>query len=566
MRIVKRGTAQTVADLRAQRPGIDNTDRPYAFDLKNSIEIIHKAIADGEHITIIGDYDADGICASAILFTALSQLGVNPDVRLPLRFSEGYGMNTAMVDEIESGLVITVDNGIAAHEAISAAKAKGLTVLVTDHHEPVIDGDKIILPEADCVINPHIERLSGQGGYDFHSYCGAGIALKLAERLLEGKPAQIIEKLYPFAMIATVADVMPLVEDNRNIYIRGAKNVQLGNMTTGLAQLFAMNKVNTQDIPLGFAAHQVITADQIGFRIGPCINAASRMSDDGAMLAYQCLISDGSNREAREIAEQLVKINDKRKTVTTSERAEIERQIKAQKVQCPIVVHIPDSAPGIIGLHAGWITEKWGVPSIVFNGHGDECKGSARSVEGVHIKNLLDECSDLLVKYGGHAGAAGLTIREEDIPAFREKFTEVCIAHGIEPVIHTDVECDLVISERDVPGTLTELRKMEPFGEGNPQPVICVDDFRPRDVKIMAGKHAKWIGGNLEAIKWGAVEEGMPELEPGTPVAVVGTLGYNIFRGNASAQMIVDYIGDGRTPDRIIEENAFEDPWASARG
>ena len=565
-RIIKRGTAQTVADLRAQRPGIDNTDHPYAFDLKNSVEIIQKAIADGEHITIIGDYDADGICASAIMATALKQLGVNPDVRLPLRFTEGYGMNPVMVDEIESGLVITVDNGIAAHEAISAAKAKGLTVLVTDHHEPVIDGDKIILPEADCVINPHVERLSGQGGYDFHGYCGAGIALKLAERLLEGKPAQIIDRLYPFAMIATVADVMPLVEDNRNIYKRGAKNVQLGNMTTGLAQLFAMNKVNTQDIPAGFAPHQVITADQIGFRIGPCINAASRMSDDGAMLAYRCLTSDGSNREARGIAEQLVNINDKRKTITASERAEIERQIDALKVKCPIVIYLPDSAPGIIGLHAGWIAENYGVPAIVICGHGDKCKGSARSVEGAHMKNLADECAELLEEHGGHEGAAGLTIREENIPAFREKFTEVCIVHGVHPVIHTDIECDLVISEKDVAKTLQELKAMEPFGEGNPQPVICVKDFRPRDVKTMAGKHGKWIGEGIEVIKWGAVEEGMPEIDPDTPVAVVGTLGYNFFRGNASHQMIADYIGDGRTPDHVIEENAFEDPWADPRG
>ena len=220
LRIIKRGSAHTVEELRALRQGIDNTDHPYAFDLKNAVEIILQAIANGEKITIVGDYDVDGICAVAILVTALRENGVEPDVIFPLRFSEGFGVNLAMIDRIQSGLVITVDNGIAAIEAMAAAKEKGLKRIVTDHHEPVVVDNKIILPDADCIINPHIERLTGRGGYDFHHYCGSGVSLKLGEALLEGKPAKTIGRLYTFAMIATVADVVPLVEDNRNIYIR----------------------------------------------------------------------------------------------------------------------------------------------------------------------------------------------------------------------------------------------------------------------------------------------------------------------------------------------------------
>lgn len=553
-KLMKRGTATSIADF--YRPGITDTDRPYEFNCKNAPEIITNAIQSKQNITIIGDYDCDGVCATAILATALRELGAEPTLRLPLRFTEGYGMKASMVDEIESGLIITVDNGIAAHDAIRAARDKGLDIIITDHHLPTIKNGEIVLPDADCIINPHLEEAKQEGGYTFYDYCGAGVALKIAEKLL-GKDHAILDRLYAFAAIATVADVMPLVEDNRNIYIRGAKAISNGNITKGLQQLFELNKINYRDIPDGIAPHFILSGDIMGYKIGPCINAASRMADDGASRALDCILSDDSSMTAIQRAADLIDINEDRKELTNSESSLINEYIKTHGVECPVIIHLPDSGPGIIGLHAGKICEDYKTPAIVINGHGDKCKGSCRAPLGVNMKQMLDEVSDCMVTYGGHAGAAGLTIREDKIDELRERLQQYCRDNGIEPDTDDTQYYDLEIDECDFAAISFELQQLAPFGEGNPEPVFAVHFTAKEQPKILGGKHLKLNGENACAIGFNMATNGETPscIGEGQECLLVGTIGYNCFRGNVTPQLSIQLIPEDQcithdTPER----------------
>lgn len=549
-KLVKRGAFQTIEEW--AKTVTVNTNHLYKFDLKNAPEMIQTAVANGEKITIIGDYDCDGICASAILASALLKMGCRPTVRLPLRFSEGYGMKPSMVEEIDSGLVITVDNGIAALDAVEAAKKKGLKVIVTDHHSVVKEcvpsvRDGIIsqttivkLPNADCIINPHVEETLGETGrYDFYDYCGAGVALKLAEELL-GKDDGIMERLYAFAALATVADVMPIVEDNRNIVIRGINAMARGEITAGLYQLLAQNKIDVGHMPDGFLPHNYITPDVLGYKLAPCVNAVSRLIDSGAYIALALLMCD-IIRLAVDKAKALIEKNEERKRITESEQIEVDRIIKENGMEndCPLVVHIKDSAPGIIGLHAGRLCEQYKVPVIVINGEGDNCKGSCRSPEGANIKALLDAVQDSLVAYGGHPGAAGLTIKESEIDNFRARLIEECKKQGIKAQSTDEIYYDFSVDASEIKNIIPILERMAPFGEGNPEPVFLIKDFPFDKVSILGGKHLKFTGGEVSAIGFNLCGEGdvVPsDVESGC-CFLVGTLGYNCFRGNATPQI-----------------------------
>ncbi len=536
----------------------------YHFDFKNGIEMIRNAVDEKEPITIVGDYDVDGISASAIMYLTLKELGAEPKIRIPLRFSEGYGMSPKIIDEIDSGLVITVDNGISCFDAIRDAKNKNLTVLVTDHHLPAVnDKGEMVFPNADCIIDPHIEELRGEEGYDCFAYCGAGIALKIAEQLIPDN-TELLNKLYSIAAIATVADSVPMVGENKEIVKSGIKQIVDGKTTDGIQELFRQNKINLEGLSTAVEPHNLITADILGYRIGPCINAASRVVEgggtgkfehireggDGARISLDCILADNEST-AQEYAGYLLAYNEHRKTMTQKGCDEADEYIRKNEMQddCPLVVYAPDIRPGIIGIVAGRLSETYGKPAIVISGTG-KCHGSCRAPEGYHMKDLLDHANNHLAAYGGHAGAAGITVMERDIDTFRAEIQTVCKKMYPGKLIDDSIQYDLEISILDINSALTEIStKLSPFGEENPEPVFYIRDFFYDSARVLVSpasgtKHLKITDGIISAMMFNCedadrIKEKLDETMSGDEVPIIGTISYNCFRGNLTPQIFI---------------------------
>lgn len=624
MRIEKRGTYTKVEDL--INPSVVNTAHPYLFDLKNAPELLLKSMLNGQPIAIFGDYDVDGVCGCAISYrgfnrfkemlvaykneqtrrampTAVTQhllkltqnafqcdktkaheilcnennaSAVRVRVRIPHRYTEGYGMKESMVDEVSSGVLFTVDNGIAAATAIQKANAKGLTTIVTDHHSmpvvkstQVVNGEAVevnqhIMPAAHCLINPHVEEAMNEPGhYDFYDYCGASVALKVIESLIE-PDKRMVNECYAFAAIATVADVMPMIEDNRNIFNRGIEAIKNRQITPGLAALLEVSKINVKHLPDNLPTHTLITSDTMGFTIGPKINAAGRVGtshpssmggDRGAERALRCLLAT-DYRMAKDLAMELHEANENRKAISKEMQMKCEVIIEQNGMQndCPLVVHIPECGAGVIGLIAGYLCEKYQVPAIVFNGEGDHCKGSARSPEGMNIKEMLDECQDLLLAYGGHPGAAGITISEESIDKLRNALYNVCQERGYTSLRTDTIPYDLEIDAKDIQHNLDVLtNKLAPFGLKNQEPVFLVRNFQIKDVVVLGEKHLKLMGNGASAIGFFLAEDSaiMNHIDSVNRCDMLGTISYNCFRGNGTPQLSIQEIVLG---DEIIRD------------
>lgn len=559
----KRGSYRTVQDL--YREELNTLSRHYAFDYKNAPALIRFAVEKQDPITILGDYDADGVCASAILYQAIRSIGVKARVRLPLRFSEGYGMNMAMVKEIDSGLVITVDNGITALKEIKAAKEKGLTVLVTDHHLPgTAEDGTLALPEADCVIDPHIEQLTSAPGYDFFDYCGAGVALKIAEQLTSDP--HILNRCYALAALATVADIMPMLGENRNIYIRGMEAIAAGETSCGMQNLLELTGISLKDRPETMEPYNYISQDKVSFKLGPAVNAPSRMIEeaeeygcsfikaggDGAKLSFACLTAE-KNEAAAKLANLMLSINDLRKKVASELEEDAQKEITNSGLQdhCPIVVYLPEARHGIIGIIAGKLCERYARPVIVLSHMPDGmCPGSCRSVDGVNIRLLLDQAADLLETYGGHEGAAGLTIREENIPAFRQRMQTAFVeCYGTFLPVETAVYYDLEIDASAIPDALHFMHScLTPFGPGNPEPIFLIRNFELMNLQNLKGKHIKFSDGRTDAMLFQVDAERIEQqYRLGDRLYFLGTLNYNCFRGKATPQ--INLIAYGKEPD-----------------
>ena len=550
-KVAWRGVYRTIDEM--VRPELSETAHPYAFDYKNSLTLIRDAVARGEKITIVGDYDADGICASAILETALRALGAEPTLRFPLRFAEGYGMSPEMIDEINSGLVITVDNGIAALDAVKRAKEKGLTVLVTDHHLPAAAEDgRLLLPEADCIIDPHVEELLEQPGYDYADYCGAGVALKLAEQLLTD--AELLDRCYSFAATATVADIMPMTGENREIYKKGMRAILSRRTTEGLYQLYG-KFAPLSEAPAGLAAYEVIPTEKISFYIAPCINAPSRLVEhagkgrfsyvreggDGAKIAYRTL-TETDDLKASEYIGYLDTYNSSRKTFAEKALQSAMEQIKADAMEedCPLLLYLPEVRPGVIGPVAGRVEKLTGKPAIVLNGT-EICHGSGRSPESVHLKALLDRISDKLLNYGGHAGACGVSVEETRIPevraALQQAFREAYPDFTVDETLYYDTE---LREEEILPAMKLVSAVLAPFGPQNPEPMFLFRDFRAERVTVLKEKHLKLSNGSVDAMLFNAPEELLRRVRPGERICFVGRLTYNFFRGRAIPQIMIE--------------------------
>lgn len=500
------------------------------YSLGPALAIIIDFLKHKKPITIVGDYDSDGITASAILYLLFKAFGVTPRVRLPKRLSEGFGLSTSIVDEIDEGLLITVDNGIVAFDAVKKAKEKGLTVIVTDHHLLDESGE---LPMADAIVNPHIP-----GTADFADYCGAGIAYKIAEKLLVKHP-EYLDKLAGIAAIGTIADVMPLIHDNRRIVKKGLK--ALVNPKTRTSGLSALLKLCNLD--------EVITAENIAFKIAPILNAPGRLLDDGAMESFLVISFEGDPVKASIMADLLNKHNEDRKAISKLFTEKIELNIAENNLvgKCPMCIYEPDVPEGIVGILAGRVAEKFDTACFVFTDSSDPnvLKGSGRSAKGVDLKFILDQNEDCFTRYGGHEAAAGVSVERARFAEMDERLQKTVAREykDLDKEVDDTIYYDLEIDTSQVVETLQELEKYEPFGEGNPKPVFLVKNFvlYPKYgsfYRVMGDQdqHIKLFGENVDGLGFDKTMEYLNENEPKT-MNLVGTLSTNFFMGTITPQV-----------------------------
>ena len=511
---------------------LNDTKQYFIKSLDEAVRVAKAEVSKGAAVTIVGDYDVDGVTASAIMKLAFASLGVDAKVRIPRRFSEGYGLNPGIIDEINSGLLITVDNGIAAVEAVQKAVDKGLTVIVTDHHLGPEDG---IMPNANVTVDPNAIQ-----GSDFNGYCGAGLAYRFACCFPETE--SIRDSLLALACIGTICDVMPLTWENRRIVKEGLKLITARkNLTVGLRALLDVSNLEGD-----------IDPENIAFKIGPMLNAPGRLYDNGAEKSFRLLSFNGTDTEARKMAEELNEDNEKRKNLSTVYQERIEANIAANCLygDIPMVVYEPDLNEGMIGILAGKCSERYKVPAIVFTDAEKDgkrfLKGSARSPEPYNIKELLDQTSDLLLGYGGHKGAAGLRIAEDDLDEFRYRI-------GIEaakvkmPEVSGDsvLLYDFDVKPDGIGNALEEMKKFGPYGAGNPMPVFRIKGFRlyPSSTGFYRtmgndGQHIKLLGNQCDVIGFDMAER-YHDTGDTHCLDILGTLGTNTFFGRTKLQVLM---------------------------
>lgn len=508
------------------------------YRIQNAKEMADRLLAcvyHGDPITIIGDYDVDGVHASAGLRLALQAAGAgNVRVRLPRRMSEGYGLKSSIVDEVDRGVLVTVDNGIAALEAVAKAKAKGLCVLVIDHHLPVMGNGCVYLPDADLIVDPHVDdRLIAKGRREqttYREYCGAGLVYKIAQLMIPGTPA--LEQIAAFAAIATIADVVPLTGDNRNIYKAGMRSIQQGNVPAGLWAVIDSLKSG------GY-----LTESDIGFKIAPMINAPGRLYDAGAELSLQA-VSAWEPAEASSLAAELHMANEERKHLKKEavDRAVCMVEQYGYAYTNPLVIVDPLTPEGIVGLVAGELQERYNASAIVFTDKGDYLKGSARAAARDDLKSALDRVHDLhpeiFLGYGGHRQAAGVSIKKEYLDLFRTCMEQSM--SGWEPAPDS-ILYDMEVQAGQLQGIAAELKRYEPFGNGNPKPVFCIRNFKLVPYKsqfyqILKEGSVKFFGAGCEAVGFGLMNVYEREQKP-KEIDMVGTVGYHYFMGHPSVQI-----------------------------
>ena len=446
-------------------------------DMDKAVSVIASSIRDNKHIRIIGDYDIDGICSIYILFKGLKICGADVDYEVPDRITDGYGINENLIKQAyEAGVevIITCDNGIAAASQIDYANELGMTVVITDHHdvpyEETDNGRRYIIPKAAAVVDPK----QNDCGYPFKMLCGAGIAYKFIDCMVkEFKTGDsVMPELLQFAAIATVGDIVDLLDENRIIVKEGLKLIA-NTENYGLNALMAVTGVSRESI----------NAYHIGFVLGPCLNASGRL--DSAKRALKMLVTD-DRAEAERHAGELKDLNEERKKLTSEavDKAVDMVENSSLKDDRVLVIFLPDCHESIAGIVAGRIREKYYKPVIVLTRGEQEAKGSARSIESYNMFEKLSECKDLFTRFGGHPMAAGLSLPEENIPEFRRRINEHCnlSEEDLTETVWIDVPMPLeYINEK----LILELDELEPFGKANPKPVFADKNISIRNIRAI---------------------------------------------------------------------------------
>lgn len=464
--LVNRGLTEEESIRRFLSGGLAELSDPYLLkDGTLLAEILVQKLREGKHIRIIGDYDIDGVMSSYILYRGLTRCGAQVSVAIPNRIEDGYGLNRHLITQAADAQVdtiITCDNGIAAIDEIAYAKELGMTVLVTDHHEiPFEEADgkkRYKASNADAIVNPHQEECS----YPYKHLCGAAVAWLVIRLLYEqmGVPSEEAELFLENVAFATVGDVMPLTGENRILVKEGLKRLH-HTTNVGMRALAAQCEVEPERVE----------CYHIGFVLGPCINAAGRL--DTAKRALELFLTEDEN-QATLLANELVVLNTERKEMTNRGVEEAKRLVESMQPQrdAVLVLYLPEVHESIAGIIAGRIRECYHRPTFVLTDAEDGVKGSGRSIEEYSMYDELCRCEDLLLRFGGHPMAAGLTLPRENVDAFRKRLNDACTlsAEDMEEKIHIDVPMPVDYVGLEL---VRELSLLAPFGKDNPRPLFA---------------------------------------------------------------------------------------------
>lgn len=507
-------------------------------DMEKAVAILQEKIENRNRIRIIGDYDIDGVMSTYILLESLRGLGCDVDMMIPNRITDGYGINEHLIEQAwQEGrdTIITCDNGIAAVTQIRKAKYLGMTVIVTDHHEVPfedLEGErKEILPPADAIVNPKQKACS----YPFAGLCGAVVAMKVMEALYEKMAPEVdlVDKMLPFAGIATIGDVMDLQDENRILVKEGLQRLH-HTTNLGLQELIRVNNLEPENI----------SPYHIGFILGPCLNASGRL--DTAKRALQLLLAD-SREEAAVLAGDLKNLNESRKEMTAQGLEKAIEQVESTSMMedTVLVVFLPECHESLAGIIAGRLRERYHKPSFVLTRGEEGVKGSGRSIESYSMYEKLCECKEYLTKFGGHPMAAGLSLEEENVERFRRKLNEQSglTEEDLVEKVTIDVPMPIHYIRKDL---VQELSLLEPFGKGNEKPLFAQKNLWVSQMRVF-GKNRNVVkmrltdenGYPMDGVYFGNGDEFAEEGRGKRKISIVYYPDINMYQGRESLQVII---------------------------
>lgn len=529
--LISRGFGDKESALRFLNPRLEHLHDPFRLKgMLEAVDRIRQAIDSNEKIVIWGDYDVDGTTGTTLLRKALGSLGAHTGYYIPNRFTEGYGVNIPALESFKNdgvGLVITVDCGIRSFEPLDFAHSVGLDVIITDHHlSDPIKGN----PRAVAVVNPN------QTGCEYpdKELAGVGVALKLAQALLPDElQVQLLPGFLEIASIGTIADIMKLTGENRSIVSLGLKNL-LQTENLGLRALMEVSDCTSE-----------MTSTHVGFRIAPRINAAGRM--DVARHVVELLESTDFS-EARRLATILDTRNRERQQMQKKITELALSEADVFQTQYFVVVAGNDWHRGVIGLAASRIAERLHRPTIVLSVENGFAHGSARSISNFHLLNSLESLGELFEQFGGHAAAAGMKIRSENIDSLRDALNAYAKDNLTESDLVPELKIDALVTSRTLGlEMLDAINRLEPFGAGNSKPVFATRGlFLKREPIVMKDLHLKLHfadanGKSFEAVWWDGVAKSAGQtLDPGSRIEVAYTADVNKWRGETRLQLVVE--------------------------
>ena len=509
-------------------PTLDDLHDPYLLhDMDKAVERIRRAIEDAEFILIYGDYDADGMTSASIVKESLEQLGAEVAVYLPNRFTDGYGPNASVykyfIEQQGISLIVTVDNGVAGHEAIDLAQSMGVDVIVTDHHSM-----PEVLPDAYAIVHPE----HPDADYPFKHLAGCGVAFKLACALLEEVQVELLD----LVAIGTIADMVSLTDENR-IMVQYGLEVLRNTQRMGLQEMFNIAGIARNDV----------TEETVGFQLAPRLNALGRLDDPNPAID---LLTGFDDEEAHDIALMIHEKNEERKEIVQAIYQEAKAMVDpAKKVQ---ILAKEGWNPGVLGIVAGRLLEELGQTVIVLNLEDGRAKGSARSIEALDIFEALDPHRNLFIAFGGHAGAAGMTLEADKLDTLSEVLESYVLDKGLDATtknnLSLDEELDLEALTIDV---VKNLERLAPFGMDNQKPVFYIRDFQIENARAMGASNAhlklKISRGtsNFEVVAFGKGSLAA-EFSQAKGLELAVTLSVNQWNGQTTLQlMMVDARVDG---------------------
>ena len=543
--LVQRGITTVDGVKNFFKPNLNNLHDPYLMpDMHKAVKRLNKALGNNEKILIYGDYDVDGTSAVSLVYRFLRPYSTMLDYYIPDRYDEGYGISYRGIDYAEEHgvkLIIALDCGIKAIDKVSYAKEKGIDFIICDHHMP---DDK--LPDAVAVLDA--KRTDSTYPYEHLSGCGVGFKLMQAFAMSNDIPSSTLECLLELTAISIASDIVPITGENRILAHYGLRQLNY-NPSVGLKGIIKTSGLIGKEI----------TISDIVFKIGPRINASGRMMN-GREAVDLLLAKD--EKIANEKSANIDQYNDERREMDrkiTDEANAIIDELNDMEDRKGIVVYNPDWHKGVIGIVASRLTEKYYRPAVVLTKSSDLVTGSARSIIGFDIYKAIEGCRDLLENFGGHTYAAGLSLREEHLNKFIERFTKVASEEISAEQMTPQIDIDAVIKLKDInPMLMSDLKKMNPYGPDNEKPIFCsynVRDFGTSRIVGKDGTHLKLeIIDDSSSIPTHAIAFGMSEydihIKNSNPIDICYTIEENTYNGITSIQLLIKDIRPSNMANR----------------